>query len=118
MGRISKRTHKIAIRQARLKEKLKGLETALRLQATENLRRLDELNHAHARQVETQRTYVSDDKFNGFVGEINQFRNSVSKTIAEFTGTERGMVSARALTMSVIALLIPIVALIVFLWKK
>lgn len=40
---------------------------ALELQAAENKRRLDELNHEHARVAQAQQTYVSKDTWDGFL---------------------------------------------------
>ncbi len=101
-----------------LEERLKGMDKALALQSIENHRRLDELNHAHEKQVKDQATYVSEDKFNGFLAEYGQWRNSVMKTLAETAGTSQGSITSRALFFSVIAILVPIITLITLLWKK
>jgi len=47
--------------------KLEARDKALDLQAAENKRRLDELNHEHARVAQAQQTYVSKDTWDGFV---------------------------------------------------
>ena len=44
-----------------------AIDKALQLQAAENKRRLDELNHEHARVAQAQQTYVSKDTWDGYV---------------------------------------------------
>lgn len=106
------------VRLAVLEEKHKALRSEIKKQAKEYQRRLAELNHAHDKQVQDQQTYVSEDKFAGWQGEIGSWRNQVSKTLAELEGRSAGGGSARALFFQILPLLISILALVAILWKR
>jgi len=54
------------------------LSESLRLQATETLRRLDELNHAHAQAVENWRTSLPRELFDQWKDEHAKWKDSVN----------------------------------------
>lgn len=53
----------LAGEKERVDEKFNAQANALQLQAVENLRRLDELNHAHSQAREIQSTYLPRETF-------------------------------------------------------
>lgn len=50
-----------------VEERERSREKALELQAVENKRRLDELNHEHARVLQAQQASVSKDTWDGYI---------------------------------------------------
>lgn len=52
---------------------------ALAIQATEYARRLDELNHAHARALEVQQTYLPRELFTAHVVRNEAYQNELAK---------------------------------------
>lgn len=84
----------LLVRIAVLEERLKAMGEALRLQAKEYERRLLDLNHAHEKQVEDQRTYVSLDKYEGFEEKMNSWQSTMQIKFASMEsaglGKEKG----------------------------
>ncbi len=68
-------------------------DTANKLQNTETLRRLDELNHAHAEARTKEATFISRAQFDTFKDAMQQqfesFRTSISQTLAAKEGSDR-----------------------------
>jgi hypothetical protein len=115
---MTSREHELTTRVTVLEEQLKAMREAKELQAKEYERRLTDLNHAHERQVEDQATFVSADKFEGFQGEINQWRNTVTITLADLAGKSAGIGSARGLVVQVITIVISMVTIAVIFWSR
>jgi hypothetical protein len=69
-----------------LEVRVNGMKENITLQAREYERRLGELNHAHEKQVQDQATYISEDKFAGYVAETALWQKQVSETLAELKG--------------------------------
>lgn len=63
-----------------IRERFKGLERALKLQAREYERRLDGLNHEAQRVLESQQKSISVEKFDGVVGQIHSKMDSYHKS--------------------------------------
>jgi hypothetical protein len=102
-----------------LEERIRGIELATALQAKEYERRLQDLNHAHDKQVQDQQTYISEDKFNGYQSKIDGWRTTVDAFMAKNEGRSGGMSSAQALLFQILALAIGLlgIAAAVF-WNK
>ncbi len=65
------------VRIAVLQEQITGLKDAIVLQAKENERRLQELNHAHQAQIDRNAQYVSREAFELRTREIDKWRREV-----------------------------------------
>ena len=59
---------------------------ALDLQAVENARRLDVLNHAHEDAVKAAAMTVPRETFDNKIGEIDKWRTEVRDTLSNFNG--------------------------------
>ena len=106
------------VRIAVLEEKVAAQRQEIASQAKEYERRLTDLNHAHEKQVKDQQTYVSDDKFLGWQGEINTRLGVISGVLAELQGRSGGVNSARTIVFQIIPMLIALVAVIALVFKK
>lgn len=84
-----------------LEERDRALRREIALQAAEYARRLDELNHAHAKQVTDQQTYVSGDTYRGWQGEINTFREEVGRFMAAQMARSAGSSGTRDLALQI-----------------
>jgi|ERR1700679_372278 len=109
---------KLENRVSVLEEKVKSQRREIKTQAKEYQRRLLELNHAHDKQVQDQQTYVSEDKFTGWQGEMNSWRNNVSSELSKLQGREGGVGSTRGLVLQAIPIIIALAVAIVALFKK
>ena len=119
------REHDLTVRIAVLEEKVAASEREKVLQAREYERRLQDLNHAHEKQVRDQATYISEDKFNGFLGEVNAWRGAMDAwkgtvvgALAGFEGIKGGSTTLRNLIIQSITVLISLSALLVVAFKK
>jgi hypothetical protein len=108
----------LRLRLTKLEERAKSERRALKMQAKEYERRLLDLNHAHEKQVTDQATYISEDKFIGWQGEVNAWRDRVTKTLSELEGRSGGIGSARQLMFQVLPLLISAVTLLALFLRK
>ena len=106
------------VRIAVLEEQVKAQRREIEQQAREYERRLTDLNHAHEKQVRDQQTYVSDDKFIGWQGEINNWRSNVSGVLSELQGRTLGVGTTRAIVMQIIPMLIALAAIVALILKK
>lgn len=129
--------HDLATEIAVLKERLRGMDTALSLQADEYDRRLDELNHAHEEAVRVQQTYVTEEvhrrdvdaartaalavaseavsKADSLAEAVDVRRRTVDERVGKIESFQARLVGALAL----ITVLIPTVtAMIVYLLSK
>jgi recombinational DNA repair ATPase RecF len=105
-----------SVRIAVLEQQLRDRDIQLALQAKEYERRLDELNHAHDKQVEDQRTYVSEDKFAGYASKMDTWRNDVSLALAQLQGQAGGKGSVGRIVVQVLTLLISGAVLVALFW--
>jgi hypothetical protein len=87
------------------------------MQAKEYHRRLELLNHEHAKQVEERNLTVSAEKFDGYEKQMTIWRDSVNKALNELQGHTGGSNSARQLTLQILPLLISTGALLAVLLK-
>ena len=67
-----------------------ALSEALRLQAAEYERRLNTLNHEHARAVEVQHTYVTQEKFDDFVSRYQSEKATTEHALTLAAGNKEG----------------------------
>lgn len=108
---------------AAIQDQIKSRDTALELQATENKRRLSELNHEHARVAAAQETYVSKDTWDGYVNarqawtagadrvmqsslprsEFQTYKDSTEKALALKAGQSAGLGMTASAIASVIS---------------
>lgn len=107
-----------AIKIAVLEEQVMALRREIKLQAIEYQRRLAELNHAHDKQVEDQRTFVSSERYEGWQGEMNSWRATVSNALAILEGRNGGVTTIRGLIMQILPMIIAILAIIAMLWRS
>ena len=110
--------HDYSVRIAVLEEKVAAQRREIAQQALEYERRLTDLNHAHEKQVRDQQTYVSDDKFAGWQGEINTWRSTVTGVLAELQGRTLGVGTTPAIVMQIVPMLIALPAIVALLFKK
>jgi hypothetical protein len=96
-----------------LEQRLLALERAIALQAMEYSRRLEELNHAHAQQVQAQATYIGREVYEGYVKEERSWREKVSTRLDILDGRSGGSSSSQRLLFLILPLLLSAVALIV-----
>lgn len=102
-----------SVRIAVIEERLSNNARELKRQAKEYERRLLDLNHAHDKQVADQQTYISEDKFAGYVSKIDEWQRSVSKTLSELEGRTGGVGSARTVLQQNVTLILLAVGVIV-----
>jgi hypothetical protein len=105
-----------SVRIAVLEQQLRDRDIQLALQAKEYERRLDELNHAHDKQVEDQRTYVSEEKFSGYTSKMDAWRNDVSLALAQLQGQAGGKGAVGRVLVQVLTLMISAAVLAALLW--
>ena len=112
-------------RLAVLEEQVKALRAEIADKAVEYQRRLLELNHAHEKQVKDQSTYVSDDKFSGYVSKVDARLEKVdarleqiTKTLSELEGRSGGKNSVQELILKILPLLIAALTLAAFFWRR
>jgi ElaB/YqjD/DUF883 family membrane-anchored ribosome-binding protein len=83
-----------------LQERLRSSDEALKSQAREYERRLQELNHAHAQQIARNAEYVPRESFDSRNAQIDEWRREVDKWrwisigAASVTGTVTGIIGA------------------------
>jgi sensor domain CHASE-containing protein len=65
---------------------------AVALSHVETLRRLDELNHAHAQNVIDKQDYLPRQMFEQFANENAKWRETVTKAISESAGANRTLI--------------------------
>jgi len=118
MDTLSAREHDLTVRIAVLEEKVQAAEREKILQAKEYERRLLDLNHAHEKQVKDQSTYISDDKFNGFVGEVNAWRGSVTTAVANLEGKKGGESSLRTTLLTFGMFVLQMIGLLIVAFRK
>lgn len=107
------------VRIAVLEEQMTSMRREILVQATEYQRRLLELNHAHDKQVADQQTYVSSDRYEGWQGEINAWKVTVSNKLAELEGRNVSTRSALGIAMQVLPMIIAILAILAgFFWHS
>jgi len=75
---------------ALLRAEAKGTEKALKLQAKEYSRRLNELNHAHEQRLEHDKEYINIEKFESFQSEFRQYKETTQTALTLATGMKGG----------------------------
>jgi hypothetical protein len=80
--------------------------TAVRLDHVEVLRRLDELNHAHAQNMIDKQDYLPRQMFEQWAKENATWRESVTKSISESTGSNRTLIVLVGFIFSAITILL------------
>lgn len=107
----------LEVRVSVLEERMRGRETALQLQGNEYERRLAELNHAHAKQVKDQATYISQDKFEGFLAETHVWRGKIDKTLDAMEGRYSGIGTIREISLKIAPIALSFATLILLLLR-
>lgn len=97
------------VRVAVLEERISRMEKAVELQANEYERRLAELNHANAKQLQDQATFVRRDIYDVHIAETVRWRENVLSQLSERKG---GITSMREMLFRVVPLLISAVTLV------
>jgi hypothetical protein len=72
---------KIAALKELLKTEIQGRDRALKLQATDYLRRLEELNHAHEANIARNAEFVGREKFEAFEREYRQYKEANDRAV-------------------------------------
>jgi hypothetical protein len=84
------RVRKLERQVVRLFERRASDQRALKLQASEYERRLEDLNGAHEKAVQVQHTYVTQEKFEDFVARYDADREAIAKALTLAEGSEHG----------------------------
>jgi hypothetical protein len=87
-----------------LKERTRGMEIALVLQAEEYARRLEELNHAHARAQERNANFLGMEAYEEHRKQLEQWQRSVDSFISEARGSKSSIISMLSAALSIGAL--------------
>lgn len=74
-----------------LEERIQGLREAISLQAAEYARRLDELNHAHARATEDKGKFITGELFYSKWDEMVKWRSEMDNWRARVIGIAIGL---------------------------
>jgi heme oxygenase len=88
-------TDSTEVRLARIEERMAGVAMALADRTVEIERRLEDLNHAHAKNIADKAFFVSEDKFGGFVKEIQAWQRQVDTQLSELSGRAGGAIQVR-----------------------
>jgi hypothetical protein len=96
---------------------MSGVTEAIKLQAFEYGRRLDELNHSHAQQQANQATYVSRELFENFVKDLSTWREQTNVTLSARDGRVAGTAASRIMIFQLITLVLGLSALVVAILK-
>lgn len=72
---------KLEAQKELFRSELKGRDDALKLQAEEYKRRLDDLNHAHERSQERNSEFIRLDKFDALEREFRMYKESNDKAV-------------------------------------
>jgi len=97
-----------------LQEKIASMQEAKVLQAKEYERRLEELNHAHAKAEQRNADYLPRELFERTMEELRLWRERVDHSISTAQGSRAGVFAAAGIVISVVAALI---ALLPFLFR-
>jgi len=81
-------------------------DKAVALNHVETLRRLDELNHAHAQAAERNRDYLPRQMFDQYSAEQSKWRETVTKAISESAGANRTLIVVIGFVFSAIAIVL------------
>jgi chromosome segregation ATPase len=98
-------------RLTRVEKDIEAATKALELQAREYNRRLEELNHAHAKHEQFVARFPSNEKFEGYVQKMDLWQNQINQTLAELKGSDTGKVNLRHVIFESIAIIIAAFAL-------
>jgi hypothetical protein len=81
-------------------------DKAVALNHVETLRRLEELNHAHAQNVIDKQDYLPRQMFEQFANENARWRETVTKAISESAGSNRTLILGVTFLFSAIAIVL------------
>jgi hypothetical protein len=95
-----------------LKVRANGIEKALKLQAKEYERRLNQLNHAHEQNIERNAEFVSEEKFVGFVREFREYKETTDKALQIAQGVTSGVNKTIAVIVGCFTFLLIILGII------
>jgi chromosome segregation ATPase len=95
-----------------LQQQIRGLENARDLQAKEYQRRLEELNHAHAKAEARNAEYLPRELFESTINEFRMWRREVDKTLSEAHGSKAGITAAVGIVLSLLALALAAIPLL------
>ena len=110
-GDLHKTIQELTIEVAVLKTRVNGKEEALRIQAAEYERRLDDLNHAHALARQTLATYLPREIFDKIWSGWEDWRRAVD----DDRSTQAG---GRAMLMAIIAIVLSLATLAITLFLR
>jgi hypothetical protein len=79
---------------------------ALELNHVETLRRLDELNHAHAQNLVDKQAFLPRERFEQFIGDNDTKWNTVNKVISESAGANRMLILIMGVIFSVLTIVV------------
>ena len=85
---------------------------ALDIQAREYERRLDALNHEHARLDKAQLAYVPRETYEHFMEETREWRGRVETFMSEQAGARKGIDRTAQIALGVIALMASIASIV------
>lgn len=102
----------VEVRLARLEERQRASERALKLQAREYDRRLMVLNHAHEQAVEVQNTYVTSEKFEDFTERDASEKAAIAKALTLAEGSKNGVGQLAGWIAGGFGLLLTVVSLV------
>jgi sensor domain CHASE-containing protein len=80
-------------------------DRAIELNHVETLRRLDELNHAHAQNIIDKQDYLPRQMFEQFANDNAKWRETVTKAISESAGANRTLIMVIGFVFTAITIL-------------
>jgi hypothetical protein len=95
-------THAQQLNQLRFDLSSKALE----LNHVETLRRLDELNHAHAQSTADKQSFLPRERFEQFTADNDNKWSAINKVISESAGANRMLILIMGVIFSVMTLVI------------
>jgi len=89
-----------------LEQRMDAMDKEHKLQAEELARRLDELNHAHAKQVQDRGEFLTRAVFDQSQKEERSWREQVNNTLAEAKGRATMLAAIMSTAVGIIVLII------------
>jgi len=81
-------------------------EKAVALNHVETLRRLDELNHAHAQNTLDKQEYLPRQMFEQYTSDNSKWRETVTKSISESAGANRTLIMVMGFVFTAITIVV------------
>lgn len=94
--------------ECRINLRLEATEKALTIQTDETHRRLDMLNGEQARLGADRERYLQKEVYETWRGGVDRWRDEVNRTLAGYTGRDRGVSLVWAAMLAVVGLSISI----------